>query len=121
MTVSEKAEEPALVLFMTEEQKARLRALNARAEVLFASLLPIVDADPIPAEWRFARQDLLHGEYVLALEELVGTYVRFGRALPAEAVPLVRELAGTMSLDPESPVRSLLIIKAEQEPEAPAQ
>jgi len=92
----------------TEEQKARMRVLNARAEILFAALLPIVDADPVLSDWRFARADLAHGEYVLVLEEITGAYIRFSREPPAEAVPLVGELAGMMGLDPESPIVAFL-------------
>lgn len=31
--------------------------LTARAEILFTTLLPIVDADPDPSDWRFAREE----------------------------------------------------------------
>lgn len=92
----------------TEEQKARMRVLNARAEILFAALLPIVDADLTLSDWRFARSDLAHGEYVLALEEIAGAYVRFRRALPAKAMPLIRELVGMMRLNSDSPILALL-------------
>ena len=95
----------------TEEQKARMRLLNARAEILFAALLLVVDADPVLSDWRFARADLAHGEYVLALEEITGAYVRLGRAPPSDAVPLIRELAGLMRFDPDSPILALLAEK----------
>lgn len=85
-----------------------MRVLNARAEILFAALLPIMDADPTLSDWRFARADLAHGEYVLALEEITGTYARFGRESPAEAVPLIRELAEMMQLDSDSPILNFL-------------
>lgn len=92
----------------TEEQKARLRVFNARAEILFAALLLIVDTDPVVSDWHFSRPDLAHGEYVLALEEIAGAYIRFSRAPPVKAMPLIRELAGMMRLDSDSPILTLL-------------
>jgi len=59
-------------------------------------------------DWRFARIDLAHGEYVLALEEINGTYVRFGRAPPAEAMPLIHQLVEMMDLNADSSIRSFL-------------
>lgn len=85
-----------------------MRVLNARAEALFAALLPILDTDSALSDWRFARADLAHGEYVLALEEIAGTYIRFDRAPPSRAVPLIRDLAGMMKLDLGSPIHVLL-------------
>lgn len=92
----------------TEEQKAHMRVLNARAESLFAALLQVLGADPILYDWRYAREDLAYGEFTLALEEIAGAYIRFNRIPPAGTMSLIRELADLMQLDPESPIRSLL-------------
>ena len=85
-----------------------MRVLNARAEALFAALLPILDTDSVLSDWHFARADLAHGEYVLALEEIAGAYVRSAQTPPSRAVPLIRDLAGMMNLDPGSPIHALL-------------
>lgn len=60
------------------------------------------------SDWRFAQADLAHGEYVLALQEIAGTYIRSDRALPSRAVPLIRDLAEMIKLDSESPIHTLL-------------